>query len=96
MKGVPSGLYILTDHEYRTSESAESSKHMKSNSSAAQWALIQITGMDHHNLKPYNESSQNRLVGLKGLAASKVEIVQTGMTGNWCDGDIPVGLYPGG
>ena len=92
--GYPSGLYVITDDGYSTIKAIESSKHQIPESGAAQRALIQIANMDHHDLKPYNKGSLTRRIELKGLARSELEIVQTGMIGDWCDGDIPVGLYP--
>jgi hypothetical protein len=92
--GIPSGLYMIMDHEFRNIEAGEGNKPMKSTPGLEQWALKEITNMDHHDLTPYKEKTENRILQLRGLATSKVEIVQTGMKGNWHDGDTPVGLYP--
>jgi hypothetical protein len=91
---MPCGLYMVSDHELLNTKDCEGNELASLNSGPDSFTLEEITNMDHRDFQPYDDRTEKRTLALIRLAMSKVEIVQTGVKGDWSDGDPPIGLYP--
>ena len=92
--GVPGGLYLINDRElWNPTEDSEGYEPIGLTPDSQRRTLVEVTIIDHRDLRPYDGTTEKQVVGLKVLSVEKLEIVQSGVKGEWDKGVPPVGLH---
>jgi len=92
--GIPGGLYLVRDCELWNTEDDEGYEPIRLTPNLQWWTLAKVMNIDHRGLGPYDGTTENQVVSLEALSLSKLEIVQSGVKGEWIKGVPPVGLHP--
>ena len=92
--GVLGGLYLVNDRELSNTEDSEGCEPISLVPDRPGWTLAEVTNTCHGDLRPYDGTTENRVVSLKVLSFEKLEIVQSGVKGDWDKGVPPIGLHP--